>query len=86
MINKSTEQCACYMYSRFTGILSFRKSSLENHALIQFTLDGIKFALFLNLFKFLPQYLYNLDVNSAFYDPKTRSMRENPFQGKEAKE
>lgn len=26
------------------------------------------------------KYLYNLDPNSAFYDPKTRSMRENPFQ------
>ena len=25
------------------------------------------------------QYLYNLDVNSAYYDPKTRSMRDNPF-------
>lgn len=27
------------------------------------------------------KYLHNLDPNSAFYDPKTRSMRENPFQG-----
>lgn len=26
------------------------------------------------------QYLYNLDPNSAFYDPKTRSMRENPYK------
>ena len=26
------------------------------------------------------KYLYNLDQNSAFYDPKTRSMRENPFK------
>ena len=26
------------------------------------------------------KYLFNLDLNSAFYDPKTRSMRENPFQ------
>lgn len=26
------------------------------------------------------KYLHNLDPNSAFYDPKTRSMRENPFQ------
>eukprot|EP00736_Rhodelphis_marinus_P010751 Rmarinus@m.13796 len=25
------------------------------------------------------KYLYNLDVNSAFYDPKSRSMRENPL-------
>ncbi|XP_076103199.1 pre-mRNA-splicing factor SLU7-like [Mytilus galloprovincialis] len=32
------------------------------------------------------KYLYNLDVNSAFYDPKTRSMRENPFQGKDQAE
>lgn len=24
------------------------------------------------------KYLYNLDTESAFYDPKTRSMRENP--------
>ena len=29
------------------------------------------------------KYLYNLDLNSAFYDPKSRSMRENPFAGKE---
>uniref|UniRef100_A0A0G4HBE4 Pre-mRNA-splicing factor SLU7 n=1 Tax=Chromera velia CCMP2878 TaxID=1169474 RepID=A0A0G4HBE4_9ALVE len=27
------------------------------------------------------KYLHNLDVNSAFYDPKTRSMRANPFMG-----
>ena len=27
------------------------------------------------------KYLMNLDVDSAFYDPKTRSMRENPFAG-----
>ena len=26
------------------------------------------------------KYLHNLDPNSAFYDPKTRSMRENPFR------
>lgn len=26
------------------------------------------------------KYLFNLDVNSAFYDPKTRSMRENPLK------
>ncbi len=26
------------------------------------------------------KYLYNLDPNSAFYDPKTRSMRDNPFK------
>ncbi|KAK6588231.1 step II splicing factor [Cryptosporidium xiaoi] len=26
------------------------------------------------------KYLRNLDINSAFYDPKSRSMRENPFQ------
>jgi len=25
------------------------------------------------------KYLRNLDSNSAFYDPKTRSMRENPY-------
>jgi pre-mRNA-processing factor SLU7 len=30
--------------------------------------------------------LHNLDVNSAFYDPKTRSMRENPFKGKDPAE
>jgi pre-mRNA-processing factor SLU7 len=24
------------------------------------------------------KYLLNLDVNSAYYDPKTRSMRSNP--------
>lgn len=36
----------------------------------------------------LSQYLYNLDVNSAYYDPKTRSMRENPFKntGKDSQE
>ncbi|XP_013420500.1 pre-mRNA-splicing factor SLU7 [Lingula anatina] len=34
------------------------------------------------------KYLHNLDPNSAYYDPKTRSMRENPFKGtsKEAQE
>ncbi|CAH1784981.1 unnamed protein product [Owenia fusiformis] len=32
------------------------------------------------------KYLYNLDPNSAYYDPKTRSMRENPFAGKQADE
>jgi pre-mRNA-processing factor SLU7 len=26
--------------------------------------------------------LRNLDVESAFYDPKTRSMRENPYENK----
>ncbi|CAH0391152.1 unnamed protein product [Bemisia tabaci] len=29
------------------------------------------------------KYLRNLDPNSAYYDPKTRSMRENPLPGKE---
>ena len=29
------------------------------------------------------KYLLNLDVNSAYYDPKTRSMRENPLPGQE---
>ncbi|CAI9732650.1 Hypothetical predicted protein [Octopus vulgaris] len=34
------------------------------------------------------KYLYNLDPNSSFYDPKTRAMRENPFKnsGKEETE
>ncbi len=32
------------------------------------------------------KYLYNLDVNSAHYDPKTRSMRENPLNSKDPKE
>ncbi|XP_064630029.1 pre-mRNA-splicing factor SLU7-like [Lineus longissimus] len=27
------------------------------------------------------KYLFNLDVNSAYYDPKTRSMRQNPLAG-----
>nr|KAG5704797.1 hypothetical protein BaRGS_015180 [Batillaria attramentaria] len=27
------------------------------------------------------KYLLNLDLNSAYYDPKTRSMRENPLNG-----
>lgn len=30
------------------------------------------------------KYLHNLDVNSAYYDPKTRSMRANPRPDKEA--
>ena len=29
---------------------------------------------------FFIQYLHNLDPNSAYYDPKTRSMRQNPFK------
>ena len=29
------------------------------------------------------KYLFNLDVNSAFYDPKTRSMRGNPVKNTE---
>lgn len=29
------------------------------------------------------KYLRNLDVDSAYYDPKTRSMRENPYEGKD---
>ncbi|MEN2498664.1 MAG: mRNA splicing protein [Marteilia pararefringens] len=29
------------------------------------------------------KYLYNLDLNSAYYDPVSRSMRENPFEGKD---
>ena len=32
------------------------------------------------------KYLLNLDLNSAFYDAKTRSMRENPHAGKDASE
>lgn len=31
------------------------------------------------LWYLLSQYLRNLDPNSAYYDPKTRSMRENPY-------
>lgn len=27
------------------------------------------------------KYLRNLDPNSAYYDPKTRSMRKNPYEG-----
>ena len=30
--------------------------------------------------KIPPKYLRNLDIDSAYYDPKTRSMRENPNQ------
>ncbi|KAJ1982318.1 mRNA splicing protein [Dimargaris xerosporica] len=30
------------------------------------------------------KYLRNLDPNSAHYDPKTRSMRDNPYKGQEA--
>lgn len=29
----------------------------------------------------MPKYLYNLDLNSAHYDPKSRAMRANPFEG-----
>jgi pre-mRNA-processing factor SLU7 len=29
------------------------------------------------------KYLLNLDVNSAYYDPKTRSMRDNPLKDKD---
>ncbi|KAJ3354106.1 mRNA splicing protein [Allomyces javanicus] len=29
------------------------------------------------------KYLRNLDLNSAHYDPKTRSMRDNPYKGKD---
>lgn len=32
------------------------------------------------------KYLRNLDVNSAYYDPKTRSMRENPIKDKDPSE
>ncbi|TKR81552.1 hypothetical protein L596_015405 [Steinernema carpocapsae] len=32
------------------------------------------------------KYLYNLDPNGPHYDPKSRSMRENPFQGVPGKE
>ncbi|KAL7049769.1 hypothetical protein ACKWTF_003839 [Chironomus riparius] len=32
------------------------------------------------------KYLRNLDPNSAFYDPKTRSMRENPLPNKSAED
>ncbi|OLY82135.1 Pre-mRNA-splicing factor SLU7 [Smittium mucronatum] len=32
------------------------------------------------------KYLRNLDLDSAYYDPKTRSMRENPYSGKDPNE
>ena len=32
------------------------------------------------------KYLLNLDVNSAYYDPKTRSMREDPLPDADANE
>lgn len=32
------------------------------------------------------KYLINLDPDSAFYDPKSRSMRENPNEGKDESE
>ncbi|KAE9555884.1 hypothetical protein FO519_000864 [Halicephalobus sp. NKZ332] len=32
------------------------------------------------------KYLYNLNENGPYYDPKSRSMRENPFQGVPGKE
>jgi pre-mRNA-processing factor SLU7 len=34
----------------------------------------------------LPNYLINLDVNSAYFDPKTRVMRDNPHVNKDADE
>lgn len=34
---------------------------------------------FLTIAVFILQYLRNLDPNSAYYDPKTRAMRENPY-------
>jgi pre-mRNA-processing factor SLU7 len=27
------------------------------------------------------KYLWNLDPNSAYYDPRTKSMRDNPYKG-----
>lgn len=32
------------------------------------------------------KYLYNLDPNGPYYDPKSRSMRENPFANVPGKE
>lgn len=32
------------------------------------------------------KYLRNLDPNSAYYDPKTRSMRDNPYGSKPVSE
>jgi pre-mRNA-processing factor SLU7 len=32
------------------------------------------------------KYLRNLDPNSAYYDPKTRSMRDNPLPGRNPEE
>ncbi|VDK38288.1 unnamed protein product [Anisakis simplex] len=32
------------------------------------------------------KYLYNLDPNGPYYDPKSRSMRQNPFAGVPGKE
>ena len=32
------------------------------------------------------KYLRNLDISSAYYDPKTRSMRKNPYEGMGKKE
>ena len=32
------------------------------------------------------KYLRNLDISSAYYDPKTRSMRKNPYEGKKEDE
>lgn len=32
------------------------------------------------------KYLRNLDPNSAYYDPKTRSMRDNPYKGRKEDE
>lgn len=32
------------------------------------------------------KYLRNLDLDSAFYDPKTRTMKDNPYDHKDPKE
>lgn len=32
------------------------------------------------------KYLHNLSLDSAYYDPKSRSMHDNPYEGKSAEE
>lgn len=68
--------------------LRIREDTAKVSRKIHDVIDFFTYFLLLILFrkslhlKFLcliSQYLRNLDPNSAYYDPKTRSMRENPY-------
>jgi pre-mRNA-processing factor SLU7 len=45
-----------------------------------FSLSDLYLVLFSRIREDRAKYLYNLDPNSAHYDPKTRSMRDNPLK------